>query len=564
MIDGDSAGIVVKLSSAIFLRAWLLFLITNLIYLGRLIANDGGKSSNPMLLGVDDAGANKPIFQDTRMAEAFEVIGFDFLMSHLYAGNEMAGMEGLVGWAKQTGHDFILNQENASRPPGDPTFYHKPGLFYQPSAEFLAHAAEGQHLLGVCYDEAEHWVNQGVWITGNQGRFAPHFHDAEGETLAQAYAGNLYNLQMLMRRNYSTFAKPANGKPRPIVCTEHVFPAMFPVFARAGISPLPKLLKETITPVTTAMALGCVRQYGTQYWPCLDLWGPTSPPHFPNHTPAELSDALLFAYWTGAPRTYVENFNYSNSLYRIVDGQVQLSAWGEAVRQFRRDYLPTHPRTICAEDFAPEIIIVRFPDTDWGQIKTGCTRLCLYGASNLKPDEQTRYWIHIWRVLSHNTIPREGLNWNAGFKIPYRFFFPANNVAVYDHLASDPKLFATAKLVFLTGKEISPECLRTLTTLVHQGLTVVTPPHLAPAGLIHGQGEVLKEYPVGRGRWIVTDQVDHEDVVAKLRPYLGRSDQMRFVFGQTEVIFRTDINGALQVEKNHLSQGVQYQYRPVQ
>ena len=519
----------------------------------RLSGNDA-QARFPMLLGADDAGAKQAIFKDNAMASAFEKMGFDFLMSHLYVGGETTCVSGLISWAEQTGHDFILNQECASRPKGDPKFYRKPGLFFQPSPDLLSLATNGNHLLGVCYDEAEHWVNQGVWITGRQGPFAPHFHDAEGETLAQAYEGNLFNLQTLMRRNYSSFATPANGKASPIVCTEHVFPAMFHVFARAGISPLPKFLKETVTPVTAAMALGCVREYGTQYWPCLDLWGPRAAPRvFPCHTPQELADALLFAYWTGAPRAYVENINYQDSLYSVTNGEVRLSAWGEVVRQFRHDYLPKHPRTFRAEEFAPETIIIRFPDTDWGQIKTGCTRLCLYGESNLKPDEQTRYWLRIWRVISHGTIPKAGLNWNAGFKIPYRLFFPANNVAVYDHLASDPRLFASAKLVFLTGKEISADCLQTLTALVNRGLTVVTPAHLAPAGLGLGSGEVMKKIASGSGCWIITDQVDHPDVVAELRPFLGSPDQMRFVFGQAEIVFRTDEKGGLLVEQKDLS-----------
>lgn len=522
-----------------------------------LLAEGVQANPNPMPLGVDDAGSKTSVFKDAHTAEAFETIGFDFIMYHLYsdASAEQA-VDGLIEWAGRTGHDFILNQECASRPQGDPDVYQKGGFFYQPDGDAFARAVGSGHLLGVCYDEAEHWVNQGVWITGGGKPFAPHFYDAEGDSLSQAYEGNVRNLQTLMRRNYKQFSVPGSGeKDLPVVCTEHVFPSMFHVFARAGLSPMPKLLKETITPVAAAMALGCVRQYGTQYWPCLDLWGPSDPPKYPNHSPAELSSALLFAYWTGAQRAYVENFNYQDSLYRVVEDRVQLSAWGDAVRRFRNDYLPTHPRTIRAEEFAPEIVIVRFPDTDWGQVETGCTRFCLYGASNLEPDEQTRYWIRIWHVISHGTIPSEGLNWNAPVKIPYRLFFPANNIAVYDHLASDPRLFASAKLVFLAGKETSPACLATLPALVEKGLVVVTPSYLAPKGLVLAKGKVMKEYASGLGRWIVTDQVDHPDVVALLQPYLGSPDQMRFVFGRSEVVFREDADGTLEVEVSPVQSG---------
>ncbi|MCF7864860.1 MAG: hypothetical protein K9L89_08725, partial [Kiritimatiellales bacterium] len=76
--------------------------------------------------------------------------------------------------------------------------------------------------------------------------------------------------------------------------------------------------------------------------------------------------------------------------------------------------------------------------------------------------------------------------------------------------------------------------------------------HLAPHGVTLSKGEVMKEYSHGQGRWIVTDQVDHPDVVALLQPYLGSPDQMRFVFGRTEIVFRADASGMLQVDQTPL------------
>jgi len=80
---------------------------------------------------------------------------------------------------------------------------------------------------------------------------------------------------------------------------------------------------------------------------------------------------------------------------------------------------------------------------------------------------------------------------------------------------------------------------------------VVTPSYLAPLGMKLG-GEVVKVYPTGLGRWIVTDQVDNNAVATLLRPFLGSPDQMRFVFGRTEVIFRQDVKGNLTVEQSPL------------
>ena len=175
-----------------------------------------------------------------------------------------------------------------------------------------------------------------------------------------------------------------------------------------------------------------------QHWTSVDLWGP--PGEYPGHSPEELRSALLISYWTGAERTYIENFNYQGSLYTDQDGKAKLSAYGQVAREFIREYLPRHPREIRFEQFAPEVIIVRFPDSDWGQENPGpWIRRNLYGASNLVPDEDTRYWLKVWHLISHGTIPLQALNYNTPLGIPYRVLFPANNVAVYDHRAANAR-----------------------------------------------------------------------------------------------------------------------------
>ena len=78
-----------------------------------------------------------------------------------------------------------------------------------------------------------------------------------------AYEGNLHNLGVLMAQVYPGFA--ARGRrpgQTPIVGTESVLPDLQHLFARAGLVQMPKLLKETITPVTLAMAMGSAKQYG--------------------------------------------------------------------------------------------------------------------------------------------------------------------------------------------------------------------------------------------------------------------------------------------------------------
>ncbi|HJN19126.1 MAG TPA: hypothetical protein QGH10_26750 [Armatimonadota bacterium] len=494
-------------------------------------------AANPMPVGVDVAGSKKYIYDDPVAQDAFEQIGFDFLMHHFWGAPTVEDVDRLDRWAAQHGHSFLINQENSpsGREPGDPTLYRKPGGFFQPPPEYVQRCLATPRFLGFCFDECEHWICNGIWVTAARS-FEPHFYDAEGDTLEGAYAGNLLNLQTLMERVFPGFAKRA-GEPgqTPVVGTESVLPDLQHLFARAGLVQMPKLLKETITPVTLAMAMGAAKQYGVQHWTSVDLWGM---PGYPGHSPEELRSALLISYWTGAERTYIENFSYQGSLYAAKDGQAELSAYGRVARQFIREYLPGHPRQLRFEEFAPEVIIVRFPDSDWGQENPGpWIRRNLYGASNLVPDEETRYWLKVWHVVSHGTIPTLALNYNTPLGIPYRVLFPANNVAVYDHTAADPELYRSARLVFLVGKRVEPECLAALQALAEAGLTVVSTSRLAPRELSGVGPEGYAVHPTGSGRWIVTDDVTLPAVRDLLAPCLGRPDELRYVFGDAEVVF---------------------------
>lgn len=496
-----------------------------------------GKSMVDMPLGVDDAGSRTPIWTDKAAQDAYRAMGFDFLSFHLYPQTSQENLRALDGWARETGTQYVLNQEGAERRAGAPEIFPSAGAFYQPDRSVLAPCLDSPRWLGMVYDELDHCVTNGGWPTVMRREYAPYFYDAKGRTLDEAYDGNLRNAEMLMSRMYPGFRENGRGDGRgPVVGGENVFPILDHLFARAGIVPIPKYLKETVTPVQAAVAMGAAKQYGTQYWACLDLWFT----EYPGHPPFELTSALHLAYWTGADRAYVENFHYQDSLYKETPEGIRLTQWGEAVRAFRREYLPAHRRTISMRDFAPEIVIVRFPDSDWGQEPTGTWITgWLYGSPTLHRDEQTSDWIRIWNVLTHGKLVPIALNYNnTRLPRPYRFFYPANNVAVYDHLAADPKLFSRARLVLLSGKRISLECMGTLRRLVaEKGLTVVTPSHLAPGGLGR-TGGIYAVHAEGSGRWIVTDAVDAPEVVKQLDPYLGKADELRYVFGETQVVFR--------------------------
>ena len=66
-----------------------------------------------MPLGADDAGNSKPIFSDPVLADAFEQMGFDFLMVHVWHNilgkTGLKTVDALNQWADRTGHDYIIN-----------------------------------------------------------------------------------------------------------------------------------------------------------------------------------------------------------------------------------------------------------------------------------------------------------------------------------------------------------------------------------------------------------------------------------------------------------------------
>ncbi|MBT4814729.1 MAG: hypothetical protein HOJ57_28205 [Lentisphaerae bacterium] len=504
-----------------------------------------------MPLGVDAAGSKTAIFTDPAMADAFEQMGFDFLMTHIYRSSgpgTKSGMDHIAGmnrWAAKTGHGYVVNLENTVRPRGEHPEFRRPGFFFQPEADWLAKCLESPHFRGVCYDEAEHWITNGVDITGGVGaheNFRPHFFDAEGTTLEEAYSGNLNNLIVLRTKLFEFAAASSSGLDQPLICSEHVFPTLFPLFARAGVAPYPKLLKESVLPVVAAVTLGACRQYGVPYVPCLDLWGPRAPrgsrAEWPYHTPEELRSALLFSYWTGAHSAYIENINYKDSLYRSVGGQAELTEWGRIARDFTHEYMPRHARTVLAQDFRPEIVIVRFPDSDWGQVKRHHIRQNLYGAGNLTPNDVTRAWQRIWRVICHGTLPGTGLTWHAGgFSIPYRLFFPANSVAVYDHLADKPTLYEGVRLVFLLGVHIPPATLAAVQAFAQAGGTVATVPRLAPKVITADYTGGTSVVADGQGKWILFERADDPVLQSELSAYLGAPDELRFTFRNSEVVF---------------------------
>ncbi len=491
------------------------------------------KSNPQMLLGVDDAGSRVSVLDDPAALDAIRQMGIEFLVWHLYDSYTWKQIDHMHTRADALGMGLIWNQECTVRPRGGAE-YERPGMFFQPPDEWVQRALASRSFLGVIYDEAEHWIQNGVWVTGGGREFQHHFYEGDERTIEQCFEGNLHNLRVMMARHYAALTRARKMRRQPRVAGEYVFPDLHHLFARAGIIPAPKYLKESVTPIVAASALGAAIQYGLPVWACLDLWGPQG---YPSHSPEELWSSLLFAFWTGCELAFVENVNYKDSLYKPEGDSARLNAWGQTVRRFRHEFLPSARRPFEVQQFRPYTAIIRFPDSDWG-IRDGQFRGRLYGASNLMAEPRTREWHAVWRTLTHGQLPHGGVNWNVGWREPHRFFMPAHGVAMFDHLVDNPALFNQTRLVFVCGLSVSAATLRLVTSLAERGVTVVISDHLAPPEVQPRLAGTLPcVIPQGRGRWIVTDDFEHPELTEQIRPLLGSPHEMTFRFGRRDVVF---------------------------
>lgn len=395
--------------------------------------------------------------------------------------------------------------------------------------KYLAALGKKGNCRGVMYDEFEHVIinrNLSIYMDSGFRKDLPVFLNHAGKDVVEQ--GELLGKQI---KEYADKIK-SGGAER--LMGEHVFPVLFHTFARNGVTPNFKSQKESLSNVQFAIAAGAALEYGTELWNCVDCWYRLT---FPGHSAEEMYNNLVFAYLAGVDRVYVES---SEAFY---DRKVR-TPYGRAFNKFTSEYRGKE-RDYNVQDYKPEIGIIRYDDTFWGQGHTKhFWRNMLFGNPAIKAGAPAREYIKAFNIITHGATGNSSISWGAiepHSLTRHRSFAPMNGAAVFDDRVGKDKL-ESLKLCFLCGYHISNETKKAVAELVKEnGLTVVTPSRLAPLYVTMKCTGGRTEVRDGKGTWIVCDDLSSRKLEKRLRPFLGEKDEIKLTFGDKTV--RMKISG---------------------
>ncbi len=523
-------------------------------------------------IGIDTSGDRNP--RDKHFnAKAMKAMGLDFLC-YKYGGvrgktikEACAEAVQLAKECEENGLKFYLNVETgnfneqilsaegydwANREDGN-------HLFKVPD-EILEELAKYDSFMGLQYDEMEHsQLTRNLSLTLDNPK-------CDMVTLGETTGMTFEEADNCVYENAKALVESVVKHGDLKVYSEHVWPVLFHNFARAGITPAYKQMKEHWSNVWAACAMGASLQYNRELFSCVDFWNHNT---YPGHSPEEMWGNMLFAYWAGIDAMYIEATH--RGIYDIVDGDCDNIVWGkygEKLLDFSNKYIKENVRDYTFRDYEPATAIIRFDDTEWGQGENHyCTvddhgtpaRLYwidyLFGSKTLKTSPESEEWIKAWSTITHGNVKENSMSWNYAYPykgMPHRSFAPAYAPIVYDDTVSK-ELMQTLRLAFLCGLKISDSTYKAVCELVKEnGLTVVTSKRFAPAEFTEKYNGGTAVFADGKGKWVITDNMTGEELKKEIAPLLGNSDEIVYKFkGGKEVIMKISEDGnELTVERN--------------
>jgi len=482
---------------------------------------------------------------------ALRDLGADFYVHHVIPTH--ADHRALLGDLAEAGIDVVLGNEygNINGPFVEGTNR------YDVPAELVRDAAAAGVLAGVLYDEPEH-----LQIHADQYRHdahLPHFGQTEGLGAEEAVAVIDDTVRGIVRDVDAAAA--CGGKPSVPVLAEQVFPVMFHTLARAGMTPTPKVMKESFQPLQLSTALGAAVQYERELWICADLWGPdigpwpTRAPGFPGHSPAEFASALRLAYLFAPTRLFVENIDVL--VRHRGSGAFERTPHGEVWREFVTDFVPRQPLRWSHREARADIALVHADDSDFGRGERP------FGNRAATAPATSRSIFAAWHALSHQQIPDQGSCLHipgydfprheldaiprsqfplaAGATAPTRMhglFQPTRSVLVFDENVRADRLRG-AGLVVVAGSRLPHTTLDTLRATADAGATVIIAEWLCDR-------ERAASGRVGGGRWLVCESFDSPEAQEAIAEHAGPPDVWTQRFGDVELRIRAaDADGEM-------------------
>ena len=401
------------------------------------------------------------------------------------------------------------------------------------SPDYLKALANCQNCKGVMIDEFEHAIinkNASIQLDSKLKYILPVFPLAKTkDAYTQGeYLGNQLN-------SYVSDIKSCGIKS---VYGEHVFPVLYHKFADNGITPNFKSQKESHTTIQYAIAAGAALEYGMPLSTCIDNWFFNKNP---GHSAEEMYQNFVFAYYSGINEAYTESVSVMTD---DSDGKI-INDYGKKFMQFCEEY-KDKTRSYDISDYRPEIGIIRYDDTYYGQWLPVVFQGILFGNNKIKPDYRSKEYIKVLNILTNGESARGGLSWNM-FKLAslkkHRSFTTFNSTAVFDHQVKKETL-DSLKLCFLCGVYISDETIKDVRDCVqNNGMTVVTTKRFLPkelAGKVKGS---FCEINDGKGKWVVVNSFDNIFLKSYLKPYLGKKNEIRLTFKDEEVVMQISKDG---------------------
>lgn len=460
--------------------------------------------------------------------------GADFVFCHYElsegtAGEQYASAEKMAEAFNLLGVDFVANIEQANfafeikTADGHSWTEHGDGTHrFEFTGEMIDALASQGNLIGVAYDELEHCIvnrNASLRLASRGKTDVPVF--AVSETDDFLKQGELLSAQL------SEYAKRTKNGHDIALSGEHVFPVLFHTFARNGITPNFKSQKESYSNVQFAVAAGAALQYNAELWNCVDLWYRVA---FPGHGSGEMYHNLLFSYISGVNRLYVE---HSGAFFEKED---KLNDFGKAYMKFLDEY-KGRERPYDVSDYKPEIGIIRYDDTFWGQNGIMWKKM-LFGNPKIKPDRRAREYTRAFHVITHGETCKNGISWDriSPWSLKkHRSFASMNGAAVFDDRV-EKKCLEGLSLCFLCGCYISPRTIEAVEGLVREnGLTVITSKRFLPERL---RKSGKREIADGKGKWIVTNNMASRRVKRAAKPFIGNKGEVHLRFGENDITMK--------------------------